>query len=117
MPFKDFKGNAGDAMNKLMTDLKKFGYSASKTLKVESIKLGYGDQVCHIIDELLNLELYRREFQFLQPVFPPDDEEEEEDDGQQYDEQSDLELIINGGMIDVREITPDVATKTKRNAK
>jgi NIMA (never in mitosis gene a)-related kinase len=62
--FKDFKGNITDALNKIITDLKKFGYTQSKTLKLEQIKNGYGDQVCYIIDELLNLELYRREFQF-----------------------------------------------------
>lgn len=66
-------------MTKLISDLKKFGYSASKTLKVDSIRNGYGDQVCHIIDELLNLELYRREFQFLPPKFAPDLEEDVDD--------------------------------------
>ena len=30
------------------------------------------------MDELLNLELYRREFQFLTPVMPPDDAEDDE---------------------------------------
>jgi hypothetical protein len=35
-----------DAMNKVVTDLKKFGYSGSKNLKPEQIKNGYGDEVC-----------------------------------------------------------------------
>lgn len=51
-----------EAMNKVVTELKKFGYSGSKTLRPESIKPGYGDEVCRVIDELLNLELYKREF-------------------------------------------------------
>jgi len=43
VPFKDFKSNIIDAMNKLITDLKKFGYSGSKNLKPELIMPGYGD--------------------------------------------------------------------------
>lgn len=58
--------------------------------------------MCHIIDELLNLELYRREFQFLQPVFPPDDEEDldgEEDQNQDEDSDGENVIMINGGAI------------------
>jgi hypothetical protein len=33
VPFKDFKANLNDAMGKLITDLKKFGYSGAKTLR------------------------------------------------------------------------------------
>jgi len=36
--------------------------------------------VCQLIDELVNIELYRREFEFMQPVFPPDDESDSNDD-------------------------------------
>jgi hypothetical protein len=35
VPFKDFKGNATEAINKLLGDLKKFGYSGWKNLKNE----------------------------------------------------------------------------------
>lgn len=28
---------------------------------------GYGEQVCQMIDELVNLELYRRDFEFMMP--------------------------------------------------
>jgi hypothetical protein len=49
-------------MTKLVKDLKTFGYSGAKTMRVEQIKQGFGDAVCHAVDELLNLELYRREF-------------------------------------------------------
>ena len=38
---------------------------------------GHGDSVCNIIDQLLNIELYRRNFQFCQPIFPPDNEEQD----------------------------------------
>lgn len=43
MPFKDFKGNVHEAITKAISDLKKFGYSGSKTLRVEQVKPGYGD--------------------------------------------------------------------------
>jgi hypothetical protein len=35
VPYVDFKGNTTDALNKLISDLKKFGYSNAKNLKVE----------------------------------------------------------------------------------
>jgi hypothetical protein len=35
VPFVDFKGNVTDALTKLISDLKKFGYSNAKTLKAE----------------------------------------------------------------------------------
>jgi hypothetical protein len=62
VPFVDFKGNVVDALNKLISDLRKFGYSNAKNLKVEQLRTGSGEQVCAVIDELLNLELYKREF-------------------------------------------------------
>jgi len=62
VPYVDFKGNVNDALTKLISDLKKFGYSNAKVLKVEQLKPGWGEFVCAIVDELLNLELYRREF-------------------------------------------------------
>jgi hypothetical protein len=62
VPFKDFKGNLTDALTKLLTDLKKFGAQSAKTCKPEHLITGYGEAVCHIIDELLNIELYRRDY-------------------------------------------------------
>jgi hypothetical protein len=43
VPFKDFKGNAIEAMTKLVKDLKIFGYSGWRNLKIEALKPGYGD--------------------------------------------------------------------------
>ena len=43
VPFRDYKGNILEAMAKLISDLKKFGYSNHKNLKPDSIKQGYGD--------------------------------------------------------------------------
>lgn len=102
-------------MGKLITDLKKFGYSGAKNLTQDSIKTGYGDSVCHIIDELLNLELYRREFQFFNPIFPPDTEDEGEEEEGYGDGNEDSVILINGE-IEAREIkeSPGNEGKVKR---
>lgn len=60
--FKDYHGNMLEALTKLVTDLKKFGSQAVRSVKPESMAQGFGEDVCHIIDELLNIELYRREY-------------------------------------------------------
>ena len=98
----------GDALNKLIGDLRKFGYSNAKNLKPELIKTGWGEHVCAVIDELLNLELYRREFQFNQPVFPQELEEEEGDELANNDSAlggNDSLILLNGGggQIEIRE--------------
>ena len=62
--FKDFKGRTHDALEKMITDLKKFGIQVAKNCRVEHLQTGHGDMVCHLIDELLNVELFRREYQF-----------------------------------------------------
>jgi hypothetical protein len=60
--FKDFKNNLDEAVKKLTGDLKKFGFRSIQNQNIDHLKLGYGVSVCNIIDELLNIELYRREF-------------------------------------------------------
>jgi hypothetical protein len=63
----------------MITDLKKFGIQVAKNSRVEHLQSGVGEVVCHLIDELLNVELFRREYQFGMPKIPPDDETLEED--------------------------------------
>ncbi len=102
VPFKDFKGNVSEAMQKLVNDLKKFGYQGWRNLKIDQLKNGYGDQACDIITELINLELYRRDFKFLPPVFPPDEENdsgEEETQSHDFDTSSEAVFMIHGGRI------------------
>jgi hypothetical protein len=72
--------------------------------------------VCWVIDELLNLELYKREFQFLQPKFPPDDENLDEFDEENADnlEGSDSVFLINGGVIEAREIKESPSGKNSK---
>ena len=60
--FKDYHGNTVEALNKLINDLKKFGSQVVRNVKAETLAFGYGEEVCHILDELLNIELYRREY-------------------------------------------------------
>jgi hypothetical protein len=75
--YRDFKGNTTDAITKMLNDLKKFGSQTIKNCKVDHLKPGYGEVVCHLVDELLNIELYRREYQFFMPVFPKEAEAED----------------------------------------
>ena len=107
MPFVDFKSNLPDALNKLIGDLKKFGYSNAKNLKPEHLKTGWGEHVCAVIDELLNLELYRREFQFNNPTFAQelDDEEGDEIENEGMGPGGESVIMLNGGggQIEIRE--------------
>ena len=60
------------------------------------------------------MELYRREFQFNQPVFPPDEEENPDDEEEDEDQSQDAVILINGGVIQAREIrgeSSDILTK------
>ena len=59
----------------MVSDLKKFGLPNVKNLKIETLRPGYGEIVCQLIDELVNLELYRRDFEFKNPVFPEEDDD------------------------------------------
>jgi estrogen-related receptor beta like 1 len=98
--FKDFKGKTVDALTKMINDLKKFGLPNVKNLKIENLRSGYGEVVCQLIDELVNMELYRREFEFGTPQIPDDDadeQSEEEDADDAKDEQfAGKNEIING---------------------
>ena len=56
-------------MSKMVGDLKKFGLPNVKNIKIETLKPGFGEVACQLIDELVNLELYRRDFEFKFPTF------------------------------------------------
>ena len=62
----------------MLNDLRKFGLPNAKNIRVETLKMGYGETVCQLIDELVNIELYRRDFEFQAPDMPKDDESSEE---------------------------------------
>ena len=46
MNYKDWKGKSEDAFNKVIADLKKIGLPNVKNIKIENLKLGYGETVC-----------------------------------------------------------------------
>ena len=52
--FRDFKGKAEEAITKLLNDLKKFAIPNIKGIKAEHLRMGYGETVCQLIDELVN---------------------------------------------------------------
>lgn len=66
----------------MLGDLKKFGLPNIKSIKVENIRTGSGEVVCQLVDELVNLELYRRDFEFIPPAIPEDDAEQSGDEEQ-----------------------------------
>lgn len=97
--FRDFKGKVDEALAKMIGDLKKFGLPNVKNLKIDNLRPGYGETVCQLIDELVNIELYRREFEFIMPVIPPD--ETSDQSGDEYDNENNERYagkneIING---------------------
>ena len=71
----------------MINDLKKFGVQVAKNCRVEHLINGNGEVVCHLIDELLNVELFRREYQFGMPKFPADEEfgDDNEPEGDHFD--------------------------------
>ena len=79
--FKDHKGNITQALEKMVNDLRKFGVQVAKNCRVEHLSSGTGEVVCHLIDELLNVELFRREYQFGQPKIPNDEDADDDNDG------------------------------------
>lgn len=44
--FKDHKGKLDQAVQKMLSDLKKFGLPNVKNFKVDQVVKGYGEQVC-----------------------------------------------------------------------
>lgn len=103
--YKDYNGVTIDALNKLTADLKKFGSQAARNVKPETLLPGYGEDICHIIDELLNVELYRREYQFNPPVFPDEVNESAQLDDNNLEDDPNLTGVqeINGIEIQTQE--------------
>jgi len=91
MPFKNFS-KPEEAIEKLVSDAKRYGVDFSAPNKWNFFDLnkqlvqGHGESVVYLVDELLNRELFRRDFKFGTPVFPADsdsdsgEEEEKEDE-------------------------------------
>jgi len=56
------------------------------------LSTGSGEVVCHLIDELLNVELFRREYQFNVPKFPQEEEFADEESGNGMDMEGTQEM-------------------------
>jgi hypothetical protein len=56
----------------MIKDIKNFGLQV-RGLKIENLRQGYGETVCQLVDELVNIELYRRDFEFIPPEIPDDE--------------------------------------------
>lgn len=107
----------------MVNDLKKFGLPNVKNIKIENLRPGFGETVCQLIDELVNIELYRREFEFLPPSIPPD--ETSDNSGEEYDNEHAINErytgkneIINGIEIHQHSMTSPgqiIGNKTKRS--
>ena len=83
----------------MIGDLKKFGLPYIQNIKMENLRCGYGEVTCQLIDELVNLELYRRDFEFQPPTIPQDDEEDEDDGNEELGQEEQFQgqnEIING---------------------
>lgn len=85
----------------MVNDLKKFGLPNINNIKIETLRPGYGEVVCQLIDELVNLELYRRDFEFQPPKFPAEldnqvSDEELDDDFNADDKFQGKNEIMNG---------------------
>ena len=92
-------------------------HSVNKNCKVEHLQTGVGEVVCHLIDELLNVELFRREYQFGMPQFPTDDdnlEEDQADDGGNLDGEQEMFGIKIKQETDKADLVNGTVSKRKR---
>ena len=55
-----------DAVDKLLSDVKKFKVALPDGFNAKMLYDGYGDGVCYIVNDLTNRELIRRNFKFEQ---------------------------------------------------
>ena len=60
-------GDSEEIAKHILADVKAFGIKAAETITPLSIKQGYGEGVCIIINDLLNRELVRQDYKFSFP--------------------------------------------------
>ena len=51
------------------------------------MRAGHGEIVCQLIDELVNMELYRRDFEFVPPNLAEENHQSEESEEMAEDEE------------------------------
>lgn len=72
-PYSDHR-KRDDAFVKLLADIKKHGIKVVN-MDIDTLSQGYGDLPCQIVNDLLNIELIRRDYKFDDPKHKADDEE------------------------------------------
>ena len=84
--------------------------------------MGHGETVCQLVDELVNQELYRRDFEFLPPVMPEDNLDD--DSGEEVfetdantDHFKGRNEIINGIEINTHSVMSPISAKTTKGAR
>ena len=61
-------GDSEEVAKHILADVRNFGIKAAETITPITIKLGHGEGVCVIINDLLNRELVRQDYKFQMPV-------------------------------------------------
>ncbi|CAG9320770.1 unnamed protein product [Blepharisma stoltei] len=64
----DSFADSNEVAKQILSDVRSFGAKVLENITFQSISQGYGENVCYIINELLNKELIRRDFKFLTPT-------------------------------------------------
>ena len=68
-------------MKKLINDIKIFGIRIPEVFDTNQLKQGFGESVCFVINDLLNRELIRRDFKFMEPKVKDNEDMESGDAG------------------------------------
>jgi hypothetical protein len=93
VPFK--KSKVEDLMLKLLKDIKVFGIKIPEAFDTKQLTQGHGESVCFIINDLLNRELIRRDFKFLEPIVKDDDDEGAQRAGNESSDNDEKDRVIS----------------------
>lgn len=55
-------------VSNLVADIKTFGVKIPEFFSIESLKNGFGESVCYVVNDLLNKELIRQDYKFNMPI-------------------------------------------------
>lgn len=61
-------GDPEEVVKQILADVKNFGIKVAESIAPISLKSGYGEGVCVIINDLLNRELVREDYKFCMPI-------------------------------------------------
>ena len=66
--YSSSKSNLDKMIENLMNEIKNFGVKIPEFVSYESLKNGFGEAVCFIVNDLLNKELIRQDYSFKAPI-------------------------------------------------